>query len=269
MGQLTDRIALVTGGAKGLGRFYSLALAEAGADVAIFDLGDGHRDAEPGYPLGTQADLDEAVSLIEAQGRRAVGLTGDVRNQNDLELAIDTAVRDFGKIDIVVANAGIAMMGPAWEMSREEWDLLVGTNLTGVWQTCKAVIPHMIEQQYGRIILISSCVALKGWEQLAPYAATKRAVIALAETLAMELAPHNITVNALAPSTVDSGTNRGLALKHGLVWDDLVGGWLDTQTIKHLVEPQDLSRAVIYLASDDARFITGITLPVDAGSSIL
>jgi NAD(P)-dependent dehydrogenase (short-subunit alcohol dehydrogenase family) len=269
MGQLTDKIALVTGGAKGLGRFYSLALAEAGADIAIFDLGDGHRDAEPGYPLGTQADLDEVVSLIKARGQRAVSLTGDVRNQSDLDLAVSTAVKNFGKIDIVVANAGIAMMGRAWEMSREEWDLLIGINLTGVWQTCKAVIPHMIEQQYGRIVLISSCIALKGWEQLAPYAATKRAVIALAETLAMELAPHNITINTLAPSTVDSGTNRGLALKHGLAWDNLVGGWLDTQAIKHLVEPQDVSSAVIYLASDAARYITGITLPVDAGSSIL
>lgn len=269
MGRVENRVALVTGGATGLGRSHALALAREGADVAIFDLGDGHRDAEPGYPLATQAELDRTVEEIRAIGRRAIGITGDVRNQADLDEAAARTVDELGGIDILVANAGVAMMGAPWEMSREDWDLLVGTNLTGVWQSTKAVIPHMIERRYGRIVLKSSCMGYRPVSWLGPYVATKRGVIALAECLAIDLGQYGITCNAICPSTVDSGTNRGLALRHGLDWDGLARDWVKTQAIHELAEPHDISAGVVYLASDDARYVTGVALSVDAGTSVL
>ena len=186
----------MTGGASGLGRSHALALAGEGADVTVFDLGDSHRDAEPGYALSRQAELDATIADVRANGRRALGLTGDVRNQEQLDAAVAATLSELGRIDILVANAGIALMAPAWEMPREEWDLQLGTNLTGVWQSCKAVIPHMIERQYGRIILISSTLALKGSKGFAGYAAAKAGVAGLGRALAVELAEHRITVNS-------------------------------------------------------------------------
>jgi NAD(P)-dependent dehydrogenase (short-subunit alcohol dehydrogenase family) len=269
MGRVDGKVAFVTGGAKGLGRSHVLTLAREGADIVIFDLGDGHRDAEPGYPLATQGDLDSVVAEVRAMGRRAIGLTGDVRNQEDLDSAVAETVAELGRVDILVANAGIAMMGATWEMTRPDWDLLVGTNLTGVWQSCKAVIPQMIQQQHGRIVLISSSAGYKSWSWLGPYCATKAGVIALGKTLAIELAQYWITVNSICPSTVDSGTNRGLALRHNIEWDGMVGGWLKTQAIQKLLDPIDISNAVLFLASDDARYLTGVALPVDAGTTAL
>ena len=266
MGRVDGKIAFVTGGAVGLGRAEAVRLAEEGAHVAVFDLGDGHRDAEPGYPLGTQKDLDEAIAEIESKGVRGLGLVGDVRNEEDLDAAVAKTLEEFGRIDVLVATAGVAMMGAAWEMSRKDWDLLVGTNLTGVWQSCKAVIPSMIEQRSGRLILKSSSAGFKAWPWLGPYVATKAGVIGLTKSLALDLAQYNITANCICPSTVDSGTNRGLAQRHGLVWDDLVGDWLQDQAMQErLVEKVDIANAVLFLASDEARFVTGVALPVDAG----
>jgi NAD(P)-dependent dehydrogenase (short-subunit alcohol dehydrogenase family) len=254
MGRVDGKVAFVTGGAVGLGRAEAVRLAEEGADVAIFDLGDGHRDAEPGYPLATQQDLDEAVAEVESKGVRGLGLVGDVRDQDALDAAVARTVEELGKVDVLVGTAGVAMMGAAWEMSRE------------VWQSCKAVIPRMIEQRSGRIILKSSSAGYKAWPWLGPYVATKAAVIGLTKTLALDLAQYNITSNCICPSTVDSGTNRGLAMRHGLVWDDLVGDWLKDQAMQEqLVEKTDIANAVLFLASDEARFITGVALPVDAG----
>ena len=269
MGRLEGKTAFVTGGAVGLGRSHVLTLAREGADVAVFDLGDGHRDAEPGYPLAKQADLDKTVEDVRHLGRRSLGLVGDVRSQADLDAAVSRTIGEFGRIDILVASAGIAMMGAAWEMSRPDWDLLIGTNLTGVWQSCKAVIPQMIKQQYGRIVLISSSAGYKAWNWLGPYVATKAAVMALGKSLAIELAQHWITVNSICPSTVDSGTNRGLAYRHNIEWDSMVGGWLKSQAIQKLLEPIDISNAVLFLASDEARYLTGVALPVDAGVTAL
>jgi NAD(P)-dependent dehydrogenase (short-subunit alcohol dehydrogenase family) len=267
MGKLDGKVAFVTGGALGLGRAEALRLAEEGAHVAIFDLGDGHRDAEPGYPLATQKDLDEAIAEIEAKDVRGLGLVGDVRDQDRLDAAVAKTVEELGRIDILVATAGIAIMGPTIEMTRDEWDLLLGTNLTGVWQSCKAVVPQMIKQGTGgRLILKSSSAGYKAWEWLGPYCATKNGVISLTRVMAIELAQHDITVNCICPSTVDSGTNRGLARVHGMDWEELRDNWLKDQAMqKQLVEREDIAAAVAFLASDEARFITGVALPVDAG----
>jgi len=266
MGRLEGKVAFVTGGARGMGRNHCLALAREGASVAIFDLGDGHRDAEPGYPLARQAELDAAVDAVRKLGHPAIGLAGDVRNQGELDEAVATTVAEFGRVDILVANAGIAMMGPAWEMSRTEWDLLIGTNLTGVWQSCKATIPQMIKQQYGRVILISSATGYKAFDQLGPYCAAKAGVIALGKVMALELAKHWITVNSICPGTVDSGASRGLAFRHQLDWDTMLEtSFLPAQVVPALLTMDDISNGVVFLASDEARYLTGVALPIDAG----
>lgn len=269
LGRVQGKVALVTGGASGLGRSHALVLAGEGADVTVFDFGDSHRDAEPGFALSRQAELDATIADVRATGRRALGLTGDVRNQEQLDAAVATTLLELGRIDILVANAGIALMVPAWEMPREEWDLQLGTNLTGVWQSCKAVIPHMIERQYGRIILISSTLALKGSKGFAGYAADKAGVAGLGRALAVELAEHRITVNSICPSTVPAGSGRGLAYRHGLDFDSLLKDMLDFQAIPLLLEPIDISNAVLFLASDEARYLTGVVLPVDGGTSAM
>lgn len=266
MGRVEGKIAFVTGGALGLGRAEAVRLAEEGAHVVVYDLGDGHRDAEPGYPLATQKDLDEAIAEIESKGVRGLGLVGDVRDQDALDAAVAKTLEEFGRIDVLVATAGVAMMGAAWEMTREDWDLQLGTNLTGVWQATKAVIPTMIEQRSGHIILKSSSAGFKAWTWLGPYVASKAGVIGLTKTLALELGEHNITVNCVCPSTVDSGTNRGLAMRHNMNWEELAKDWIKDQAMQEqLVEKVDIANAVLFLASDEARFITGVALPVDAG----
>jgi (+)-trans-carveol dehydrogenase len=266
MGRVDGKVAFVTGGALGLGRAEAVRLAEEGADVAIFDLGDGHRDAEPGYPLATQKDLDEAVAEVESKGVRGLGFVGDVRDQGALDDAVAKTIAEFGRIDVLVASAGIAMMGASWEMSREDWDLQLGTNLTGVWQSTKAVIPQMIEQRSGSLILKSSSAGFKAWAWLGAYVATKAGVIGLTKTLALDLAEYNIRANCICPSTVDSGTNRGLAMKAGMDWDELAQGWLKDQAMQQqLVEKIDIANGVLFLASDESRFVTGVALPIDAG----
>jgi NAD(P)-dependent dehydrogenase (short-subunit alcohol dehydrogenase family) len=268
-GRVQGKVAFVTGGAAGLGRSHTLRLAGEGADVAVFDLGDSHRDAEPGYALSRQSELDTTITDVRATGRRALGLTGDVRSQDDLDAAVAATVAELGRVDILVANAGIALMDATWEMSREDWDLQLATNLTGVWQSCKAVIPHMIEQQYGRIILVASTLALKGVKGFAGYSATKAGVAGFGRALAAELAEHRITVNSICPSTVPAGSGRGLAHRHGLDFESLLQDLVKLQAIPVLLEPIDISNAVLFLASDEARYLTGAVLPVDGGTTAI
>ena len=268
-GRVEGKVALVTGGAAGLGRSHALALAREGADVAVFDLGDAHRDAEPGYPLSKQADLDATVGDIRALGRRSLALAGDVRSQKDLDAAVAATVSELGRLDILIANAGVAVMGSAWNTPAEDWDLCLATNLTGVWQSCRAVMPQMMRQLYGRIILISSTAALRGMRELSAYSATKAGVIALGKVFAIELAEYGITVNTICPSTVPAGSGRGLAARHNIDFESLKESFREYQAIKTLLEPIDISNAILFLVSDEARYVTGITMPVDGGTSAL
>jgi NAD(P)-dependent dehydrogenase (short-subunit alcohol dehydrogenase family) len=266
---LTDRAAVVTGAATGLGFAHARALARAGARVTLVDLGERNAAVEPGYPLAQDGQLQRSVEAIRSEGGEAIGVAANVHKQDELDAAVAATLDAYGRVDILVATAGIAMVGPALEMERADWDLIVTTNLTGVWQSCKAVAPAMIEQGYGRIVLISSAAGFKPMKNLAAYSATKAAVITLGQVLALELAEHGITVNSICPSTVPSGTNRGLAQKLGVEWDSLVDTWLEAQAIKELATPEDIANAVVFLASDETRMITGVALPVDAGTSVV
>ena len=271
MGRVESKVAFVTGGARGLGLSHCLTLAREGADVAIFDLGDDHRAVDPpNYALSRAAELDQAVAAVRALGRRAIAVTGDVREQASLDAAVAATIAELGRIDILVANAGIAVNAcPTWELSRADWDLQLEINLTGTWQTCKAVVPHMIERGYGRIVLISSISGYRPWKALGPYAATKAGVIILGQTLALELAEHGITVNSVCPSTVPSHASRSVATALGVDFETLSRSWLRTQAIQTLLDPSDISNAVLFLASDEARYMTGLAVPVDGGATAL
>jgi SDR family mycofactocin-dependent oxidoreductase len=264
MGRVEGKVAFITGGARGLGRATALALAREGADVAVLDVGD--RDASPGYPLSTSNDLEAVCHEIRTYGRRALALVGDVRDEPSQEAALKETVRAFGRIDVLVCNAGIALLSNAWEISEREWDLVLDVNLKGAWLTCKHAIPSMIGRRSGRIILIASGAGLKGVKGFAHYCASKFGVVGLGKVLAIELAPYGIAANVVCPGSVKTGINQGMAQKMGVPFEEVVGGWVKDQLFQHLLDPQDIANAVLWLASDEARNVTGITLPVDGGS---
>jgi NAD(P)-dependent dehydrogenase (short-subunit alcohol dehydrogenase family) len=264
---LAGKVALITGGAAGIGRAHALRLAKAGADVVVFDLGDGHRDAEPGYKLSRQADLDATVAAVEASGSRSLGVTGDVRDISALDAAVAATLAEFGQLDIVVSNAGVSRTERTWEMTPEVWNLIIDVNLTGAWNICRAAIPHMIERRSGRIVLTSSA-AIFGKGGSGAYTASKAGVSALVRVLAAELGEYGITVNAVAASTVPGNISRGLADMQGVSHEALVETLSRArQLMPDFIEARDVANAVAFLASDQARMITGITLPVDGGVS--
>lgn len=268
-GGLAGRVALITGAAGGLGLSQARTLGRAGAKIALVDLERRTTEVEPGYKLAGDGQLTRAAEDLRTEGVDAIAVGANVHAQEELDAAVEATLGAFGRLDILVATAGIATVGPALDMPRAEWDLVLTTNLTGAWQAAKATAPPMIEQGGGRMIFLSSAAGFKPMANLAAYSASKAAVIALAKVLAVELAEHRITVNAICPSTVPSGINYGLADKLGVRWDSLVDGWLEAQAIKELATPDDISAAVGFLASDAARMITGVALPVDAGMSVL
>jgi len=272
MGNLDGQVALVTGAARGQGRSHALTLARAGADVVICDVA-AQLPTVP-YPLATMADLEQTRRLVEDLDRRCIAIKADVRSGEQMRGVAELAMAEFGRIDILVANAGIESYGRAWELSEAQWDEMIGVCLSGVWQSCKAAIPQMIAGGRGGAIVITSSVAgLKGLANDAHYSAAKHAVVGLMRSLAIELAPHKIRVNTLHPSSVDTPIIRNQA-----TYTLFSGGRPDASEEQVLpafqalnllpipwMEPEDISNAVLWLVSDAARYLTGVTLPVDAG----
>lgn len=257
------RVALVTGAGRGQGRAHALALARAGADIVACDAV-AQPDTVP-YPLATPDDLEETARAVRATGRHCVAVRADAACVRDME---DAAARagELGALDVVCANAGVISFGRSWELTEEQWDQVVTTNLRGVWATCRAAIPGMIERgRGGSIVITGSAASLRGYPGIAHYVAAKHGAIGLMRTMAIELAPHRIRVNCVLPGGVR--TPMGTA--------EAMGGWLErepeaSRTLTallpiDLVEPEDVSAAVAWLASDEARFVTGVALPVDAG----
>jgi (+)-trans-carveol dehydrogenase len=272
MGRVEGKVAFVTGAGRGQGRAHAVRLAEEGADLVLLDIGQDI-DTVP-YGLASGADLEETAALVEKEGRRVLARELDVRDQVGIDQLIAEALDEFGRIDIAVANAGIVSTGPAWELSEAEWQDVIDVNLTGVWHTVKAVIPAMIEaDKGGSLILTSSAAGLKGCGNVGAYTAAKHGVIGLMRNLAVELAPHRIRVNAVCPGNVASG----------MIFNDLIYGLFrpdlesptredaaETSLQLHMlpvpwIEPEDIAHAVLWLASDEARYVTGAALPVDAG----
>jgi (+)-trans-carveol dehydrogenase len=276
-GRVRGKVALITGAGRGQGRSHAIRLAEEGARVIAVDLpDDASKDVcrySP-YPMATEADLAETVRIVAAAGGDAIGVHADVRSEDQLAAAVAVGLERFGRLDVVSANAGITgFTGKAWELSRENWQAVIDIDLTGTWQTVKAAAPVMIEQHCGSVIITASTMGVKGTANLAPYVAAKHGVIGLMRALAHELAPFSVRVNAVAPTSVATDMIFNDAI-YRLFRPDLADpGARDTVhafTQHNLLpvpwaEARDISEAVLWLASDEARYVHGIVLPVDAG----
>jgi SDR family mycofactocin-dependent oxidoreductase len=228
--------------------------------------------------MSTPEDLQETVKLVEAQDRRIVAVQADVRDEDQLRAAVDQGVAELGRLDIIVGNAGIGASGaPVHEMSRKDWQDTIDVNLTGVWQTAKVAIPHVITGgRGGAIVLTSSVGGLKSYPNISNYVSAKHGVVGLMRTLALELAPHSIRVNSIHPTQVNTPMfiNEG---SYRMFRPDLENPTKDDMAVVSQmmnvlpipwVEPEDISNAVLFLASDEARYITGVPLPVDAGAML-
>ncbi|MFB4308289.1 mycofactocin-coupled SDR family oxidoreductase [Actinomadura sp. GTD37] len=265
MGRLTGKVAFITGAARGQGRAEAVRLAAEGADVIATDIA-GPASGFVRYGASTQADLDETAELVKAQGRRVVARRADVRNLGELEAAVRDGVAELGRLDVVVANAGIVNYGRTWELDEDQWQDVIDTNLTGVWKTVKATVPTLVEQgQGGSVIITSSVAGLKGLPFLAHYASSKHGVVGLAKVLANELGEHDIRVNTIHPHGVRTGMTGG-ALNELLEGAPLLGPLYMPALPYSMVEPEDIANMVAFLASDEGRYITGAQLPVDLGA---
>ena len=272
---VSGRVALVTGAARGQGRSHAVRLAELGADVVVVDVC-ADIESVP-YDQPGPHDLAETVRLVEATGRSAVSVMADVRDAVAMAGAVDTAFSSFGRIDIVCANAGVIQLKPATEISASDWADVIGINLTGAWNTISPAIAPMIEQgRGGSIIITSSAAGVKGPPNMAHYAASKSGLIGLMRSLAAELGPHRIRVNCIAPTTVDTDMvhwpEAYRVFRPDLESpgrDDVVDIFASLNVLPvPWIDVADVTNAVAWLASDDSRYVTGIVLPIDAGTLI-
>lgn len=265
MGKLDGKVALITGAARGQGRAHAVTMAAEGADIAALDI--CRSLPYPRYALATRDDLDETVRQVRALGRAALGIEADVRSAADMQAAVQRTVEQLGQIDILVCNAGIADMALAWDITEEWWDIMLDVNLKGCWLAIKYTVPRMLARNRGGRILITSSVAgLRGEPGMAHYCASKWGLVGLAKSLAQELSPYSITVNTLHPTAVNTDIIAGMAQAANMATEELVdfihaGHALPVK----LIEAMDVASAALWLASDDARYVTGHTLKVDAG----
>jgi (+)-trans-carveol dehydrogenase len=277
-GRLEGKVALISGIARGQGRSHAVRLAQEGADIIGFDVCGDVGGTARFYPPATEDDLAETARLVEQLDRRIVVGRADVRNYDATKEAVDRGVAEFGRLDIVSANAGIFQFGTSvQETSSQDWRDILDVNLTGVFHTCKAAVPHLLETgPGGAIVITASGAGLKGFPHFGHYVASKHGVIGLMRTLALELAPHRIRVNVVAPTNVDTDMIQNEPMyKLFLPEEEHPTREQFAETAATLlalpvpwVEPIDISNALLFLASDEARYITGVTLPVDAGMTI-
>ncbi|WP_106397968.1 mycofactocin-coupled SDR family oxidoreductase [Actinocorallia populi] len=265
MGRLTGKVAFITGAARGQGRAEAVRLAAEGADIIAVDLVES-ASRYVRYEPATQDELAETVKLVEEQGRRILARKADVRDLAALEAVVKEGVELFGRLDVVVANAGIVNYGRTWELTEEQWQDMIDVNLTGAWKTVKASVPTLIEQgQGGSVILISSVAGLKGLPFLAHYASSKHGVVGLAKVLANELGEYDIRVNTIHPHGVRSGMSDG-SMTDFIEKSPMLGPIFMPTLPYQMVEPEDIANMVAFLASDEGKFITGAEMKVDLGA---
>ena len=266
-GRVEGKVAFITGAARGQGRSHAIRLAEEGADIIAVDI---CRDYDTViYGMSTEADLADTVKAVEALDRRIVASQADVRDAAALKAAVDEGVAQLGHLDIVCANAGICTVQPWDEVTPQVWQDTLDTNLTGVWNTMVVSAPHLIAAGGGSIICISSTAGIKGLPYLAPYVAAKHGVVGIAKTMANELAVHKIRVNTVHPTGVKTPMGEGLGGLEALIAHDPNLGPIFMNTLPvEIVEPRDISNAVLFLASDEAQYVTGLEFTVDAGNTI-
>jgi SDR family mycofactocin-dependent oxidoreductase len=266
-GRVAGKVAFITGAGRGQGRSHAVRLAEEGADIIAVDILDDYPSVP--YGMATQADLDETVKQVEALDRRIIARKADVRHRRHLQAVLDEGVAELGRLDIVAANAGISTVQPWDEVTPEVWQDTLDINLTGVWNTMVAAVPHLIAAGGGSIICTSSTAGIKGYPFFAPYVASKHGVVGIARSMANELARHSIRVNTVHPGAVDTPMIAGLEGLDPLLARDPGLGPLFMNTFPvEMAEARDISNAVLFLASDEARYVTGLEFVVDAGNTI-
>lgn len=272
-GRVAGKVAFITGAARGQGREHAIRLAEEGADIIAVDVC-ADIDGVP-YPGSTEADLDDTAALVEKLGRRIFTAQADVRDLQSLRVALQQGVDELGPPDIVIANAGIAgSPSPAASIEESDWQTMLDINLTGVWHTVKVALPHMRGGKGGSIILVSSMLGLRGGGYMAPYASAKHGVVGLMNSLANELAPQWIRVNSVHPGNVLTPMVDNEPFRRSVRPDLAEPTMADAAKVigqfhmlpLPLIEARAVSNAVLFLASDEAQYITGVSLPVDAGA---
>ncbi|MFJ7369611.1 mycofactocin-coupled SDR family oxidoreductase [Lysinibacillus sp. NPDC098008] len=271
MGKLTGKVAFITGGARGMGKEYALKFAEEGAAIVITDIAKNLQSVA--YNMADESELTKAVNDIKGFGVDALGFIADVRHSQELEEAVQQTIAHFGKIDILVTNAGILSYNKLWEMPEDQWDDMLDICLKGTWLTCKHVLPYMIERQAGKILCVSSVNGLRGGQNVGHYVAAKHGVLGLVKSMAMEVGPYNIHVNAICPTAVDTtmannqATYDRLANKKGATREEATPTFGNHHVFPNqdFIAPKDVINAALFLVSDDSNNISGSHIAVDAG----
>jgi SDR family mycofactocin-dependent oxidoreductase len=285
VGRVDGKVAFITGAGMGQGRSHAVRLAGEGADIVAVDLGSPYdADAHPQYRTATPEELEQTRQLVEETGRSCLTALADVRDRRAVQAAVDAGLEAFGHIDVVCANAGVITFHErSWEIPDSTYDLIVDTNLRGAWNTVVTTVPSMIAaKRGGSIILTSSAAGIRGQHPYAHYVAAKHGVVGLMKAFSNELAPHRIRVNTIHPTGVDSpGMGRGgwrvgepILRRNPMAAAGAINTLPDLDGDPDLpYEPVpslpsgEISNAVLFLASDESRYITGVQLPVDAGNT--
>ena len=273
-GRVEGKVAFITGAGRGQGRSHAVKLASEGADIIAIDI---LHDVEGALPMATPDDLAETVKLVEAQDRRIVATQADVRDLDGLKAAVDAGVEELGRLDIVVANAGVASLGgPVEKMSQDNWKHTIDINLTGLWNTARVAIPHMIAGgQGGAIVLTSSVGGMHAMPNMSHYVSAKHGVIGLMRSLAVELGQYHIRVNSVLPTNVNTPMfmNEGTFKMFRPDLENPTAADVEPIAAQFMhvlphgwIEPEDVSNAILFLASDESRYITGVPLPIDLGA---
>lgn len=272
MYRIDGQVAVITGGGRSQGRSHALALARQGADIVVCDIG-GKRVASAPYAMASAQDLAETVRLVEELDRRAIAVPADVRDGEQMQRVVDTAIAEFGQIDILLANAGILSFGEIQDLTDQAWRDMIDINLSGVFNSVRAVTPHMRSRRYGRIVATSSVAGRGGFAGIGHYVAAKWGVIGLIKSLSMEVAKDGITANVVAPSSVNTYMIDNDAIRPAF------GPGIDHPTMEDvelnlrrlnpagigLIEAEDVSNAIVYLVSPEARYVNGSVLAVTNG----
>jgi len=263
----SGKVAFVTGAAHGQGRSHAQHYARHGADVVVTDI--GHNVDSVPYDLGTSDELEETASLVEDEGQEALAIEMDVRDETQVEAAVEQAVDEMGKIDVLANNAGIESIADAVEMDEAMWDEMIDTNLKGVWLCSKHVGKHFVDRgDGGKIVSTSSTAGKIGIPGNAHYVSAKHGVVGLTKTLALELAEYDVNVNCIGPTGIQTPMISGMTEAYGEEALDEMGAMTGPWNVfgdGGMIEAKEISEAYMWLSSDAARYVTGIYLPVDAG----
>lgn len=269
-GRFEDKVVLITGAARGQGRSHARRFAAEGANIIAVDAC-APVLPDVAYEAATEADLQETARLVEQEGRGIVAHVADVRDQAALDAAVAEGIDRFGRLDVIVANAGVASYHRTWEVPEEHWAIVLDVNLTGVWRTVKAGLPPMIEAgNGGAITFISSAAGLRGYSYLGHYAATKHGLVGLMRSLTLEVGQYDIRVNTIHPGAVDTVMGNDPDVRR-IIADDprTTAAYTGQRPLDSGAQKvDDISNALLWISSDEARMVTGITLPIDAGAAM-